>query len=220
METTIKGSSSFGYLDVTLAPGETIISEAGAMSSMSAKIDMKAKFNGGFFKAILRKIFGGESLFVSQFTNHTNTPQQLTLVQSTPGEMREIKLNNSTFCLQPGAYVCSTEGVKLGLRWAGFKSFIAREGLFKLTVSGTGSLWYGAYGAMIEKNIQGDYLVDSGHLVGYDPTLKLKLQLSGGLVSSFLSGEGFVTRLEGTGKVILQTRSISGLAGWINTKLY
>ena len=28
-----------------------------------------------------------------------------------------------------------------------------------------------------------------------------------------------ITRVEGTGTVILQTRSLSGLAGWLNPKL-
>ena len=32
--------------------------------------------------------------------------------------------------------------------------------------------------------------------------------------------EGLVTRLEGYGDCVLQTRSLSGLAGWLNPKLW
>ena len=219
MQTTIHGSPSFAYLDVALAPGESIVAESDAMSSMSAALDMTTGFNGGFVRGLLRKVLGGESLFVNTFTNRTQAPCKITLVQATPGDMREVRLNGGGLCLQPGAFVACTPGMSLGVQWAGFGSLIAREGLFKLRVSGTGTVWYGAYGAMLEKMVDGEHVVDSGHLVAYEPQMKLKIQLAGGIFSSFFGGEGLVTRVEGKGKVIIQTRSLSGLAGWLNPKL-
>jgi len=130
------------------------------------------------------------------------------------------ELNGNSYCLQPSAYICSTQGVKLGIKWAGFASLIAREGLFKLVVSGNGKVIFGSYGAMIEKQVEGEYIVDTSHLVAYDPNIKLKIQLSGDIISSITSGEGFVTRLIGSGKIVLQSRSLSGLSSWINRHLY
>ena len=219
MQTTIHGSPSFAYLDVELAPGESIVAESDAMSSMAADLDMSTRFNGGFFRGLMRKFLGGESLFVNTFTNATQRPRRMTLVQSTPGDMRELALNGGSLCLQPGAFVACTPGISLGVQWAGFSSLIAREGLFKLLVSGTGRVWYGAYGAMLEKDVDGEHVVDTSHLVAYDPRLRLKIQLAGGIFSSFLGGEGLVTRIEGKGRIIIQTRSLSGLAGWLNPKL-
>ena len=46
--------------------------------------------------------------------------------------------------------------------------------------------------------------------------MKLKIQLAGGLFSSLFSGEGLVTRIEGKGKIWIQTRSMVGLAAWTN----
>ena len=122
--------------------------------------------------------------------------------------------------MQPGAYLASTDGVNLGIKWAGLVSFIAREGLFKLVASGTGKLYFGAYGGLIEHQVNGEFIVDSGHLVAYDPDIKLRLQLAGGIFSSFFSGEGLVTRLAGNGRVYLQSRSLNGLTDWINPKLW
>lgn len=218
MEATIYGPA-FAFIDITLDPGESVIAESDAMSSMSADLDMTARFNGGFFSGLCKKFLGGESLFVNEFKNNTDGPRRVTLVQGTPGEIRSIDLTGGSICLQPGAYVASTPGLTLGLRWAGFTSFIAKEGLFKLVVSGTGRLWYGAYGGMIEKEIDGEYIVDSSHLVAYDPEIKLKLQMAGGLFSSFFGGEGLVTRLQGKGKIVVQSRSLSGLVGWLNPKI-
>lgn len=216
MKFTLEGKPAFAITHVDLAPGESITAESGAMASMDADLDMKAVFNGGFFSGLVKKFLGGESLMVNIFTNNTSDVKRVTLTQSTPGDMMLKELDNSSYCLQPGAYICSTPGVKLGVKWAGFASLIAKEGLFKLVVSGTGSVIYGSYGAMIEKVIEGEYIVDSSHLVAYEPHMKLKIQLAGGLISSITSGEGFVTRVVGNGKIILQSRSLTGLAGWIN----
>jgi len=220
MQTRIEGGKAFGHIHVELEPGESITAESDAMSSMAADLDMTAKLNGGLIKGLLRKFFGGESLFINTFTNNTPQTKHLTLVQGTPGETRELKLSGGDkMYFQPGAYIASTPGVHVGMQWAGFKSAISREGLFKLVASGEGSVWFGSYGALLEKQIDGSFIVDTSHLVAYEPGVKLNLQLSGGIFSSFFSGEGLVSRMDGKGKIIIQTRSMSGLAGWLNPKL-
>ena len=215
MQTKIEGTPAFCHIHVDLEPGEAIIAESGAMASMDANLHVDATFNGGFVAGLLKKLFGGESLFVTRFTNRSDGRKRVTLAQGTPGEIRSRELDGEAICLQPGAYVCSTPEVKLGLKWAGFRSWFAREGLFKLQVSGNGTLWYGAYGTLIEKTIQGEYIVDTSHLVAYDPQIRLRVQLAGGLFSSFFGGEGFVTRVEGHGKIVLQSRSLHGLTVWL-----
>lgn len=219
MQTVINGSPAFATIHVDLEPGESIIAESDAMASMSAAIAMKTVLNGGFWGAVVRWLLGGESLFVNRFTNPTQSTQRVTLVQATPGDIRSVDLNGNSLCLQPGAYVCGTPGLKLGVRFAGLRSWIAREGLFKLEVRGAGRLFYGAYGGLIDKQVDGEYIVDSSHLVAYEPQMKIRLQMAGGLFASFFGGEGLVTRVEGRGLIVLQTRSMSGLAGWLNPKL-
>jgi uncharacterized protein (TIGR00266 family) len=219
MNATIEGRPAFAHMHVDLEPGESIIAESDAMSSMSADLDMEAKFNGGFFSGLCKKFLGGESLFINVFTNNSVGTRRVTLVQPTPGDMAAFELQGNSMCLQPGAYIASTPGVKLGLKWAGFASLIGGEGLFKLVVSGHGTVWYGAYGAMIERAVDGEFIVDSSHLVTYEPQLKLKVQLAGGVFSSFFGGEGLVTRVEGRGNIMIQTRSISGLKSWLNPRL-
>ncbi len=82
-----------------------------------------------------------------------------------------------------------------------------------------GKVWYGAYGELLEKDVEGEYIVDTAHLVSYQPHLKLKVQLAGGIFSSFFGGEGLVTRIQGTGKIVIQTRSLTGLANWLNPRI-
>ena len=219
MKTALKGGIAFSYLEVELEPGETITTEADAMSSMDAEIELRARLNGGLVAGVLRKYLGNESLFINQFSNPTDQPKRLTLAQGTPGQIREIQLSNESLYLQPGAFVACTPGVSLGLRFAGLVSWIAREGLFRLVVSGTGTVWVGAFGALLDREVDGELIVDTGHLVAYQPGIKLKLQLASGVLSSIFGGEGLVTRVNGKGNIIIQSRSIGGLAGWINPRL-
>ena len=93
------------------------------------------------------------------------------------------------------------------------------EGLFRLKVSGNGRVWFGAYGGIIAKEVEGDYVVDTGHLVAYEPSVGIKMGMAGGLFSSFFSGEGLVTRVKGPGLIYLQSRSLDGLAAWTNSHL-
>lgn len=219
MKQTIEGRPSFSYITFTLEPGEKITAESDAMVSMDTNIDMKAKLNGGFITALLRKFLGGETLFVNTFTNKGSTPQKLVLTQATPGDIRLMKFNGTKKYIQAGSYLCSTSGISIELKWAGFKSFLAREGLFRLLASGKGYMWLGAYGHVYEKEIDGEYLVDSSHLVAYDPAMSINLQLSGGLISSLASGEGFLTRITGKGTLLLQSRSLGGLASFLNPRI-
>lgn len=217
MEAEIRNRPSFAHLRVQMRPGDGLIAESGAMASMSPTLEMRAKMAGGFFSALARRFFGGESFFVNEFA--TQSGGELVLTQPFPGDIACIALRGTALFLQPGAFIACEPGVDLGVKWAGIASFIGREGLFRLQASGNGQLWFGAYGGIIEKEIDGELIVDSGHLVAYEPTLSLSMALAGGIFSSFFSGEGLVTRVRGRGKVYLQSRAIEGLAGWTNAHL-
>jgi uncharacterized protein (TIGR00266 family) len=221
MQTQIDGAPAFAHLQVTLEPGESIMAESDAMASMSADLEMRTQLNGGLLGGLARKFLGGESLFINRFVNQSSGPRRLTLVQPTPGDMKYRDLAaNELYYLQPGAFVACDPTVKIGLAWAGLVSWIAREGLFKISVTGPGRVWYGAYGALLERQIDGEFIVDTSHLVAYEPGIQLKLQLAGGLLSSLFGGEGLVTRVVGRGRIVIQTRSLSGLTSWLNPKLW
>jgi uncharacterized protein (TIGR00266 family) len=219
MKTEIQGSPAFSHVHIDLSPGEKVIVEAGAMQSMSAELAMKAKANGGFFSALGKKMFGGESFFVNHFMNESGSPQRVTIAQDVPGEIIEMDIREGQdISLQKGAYLACTEGVRLKTSWARFISWFSGEGLVKLRATGSGKIWFGAYGGIFRREVNGDLKVDDGHLVAYDTSLKLKLAMAGGFFTSIFGGEGLVTRLVGNGTVYIQTRSIKGLAAWLNPK--
>jgi uncharacterized protein (TIGR00266 family) len=217
MESEIRSRPAFANLLVRLAQGDRIVAESDAMASMSSSISLRTRLSGGFWSALVRRVFGGESLFINEFT--TATFGELVLTQPIPGDIECVELKGHALYLQPGAFIACDPDVQLGVGWAGLRSMIAREGLFRLRVSGQGRVWIGAYGGIVTKDIPDEYVVDTSHLVAYEPSISLRLGMAGGLFSSLFSGEGLVTRLRGPGRVYLQTRSIEGLAAWVNSHL-
>jgi len=215
-----QGSAAFQILKCDLLPNETIIVEPGAMASQDVGIVPDTVMNGSFFKALILKFLGGESFFINHYRNQSSKVQSMYISQTTPGDIQVLNLNNEEIFLESGSFVARTSGVRTEVKWAGFASLIAGEGLFKLAFSGVGQVWYGCYGAVVEKEIVGDYIVDSGHLLLWPSTVKLELKLAGGLISSFLSKEGFVLKLSGHGKIKLQTRSVGGIAQWLNARFW
>lgn len=219
MKYDIRYRPAFATIFVTLEPGEKITAEAGAMVSMDADVSMSTEFSGGFLSALMRKFFGGESLFVNVFRNNSNRPVTVILTQGMIGDIEALKLDGRTICLQPGAYIAHTPGAKMGVKWAGFASWFAGEGLFKLQFSGNGRVLFGSYGGITQKEINGELIVDNSHLVAYDAGIKMNIGLSGNLISSLTSGEGFINRLQGNGTIFLQSRSVSGLVGFLRPKV-
>lgn len=217
MQIQIRNRPSFANLLVQLARGDRIVAESDAMASMSSTITLATRWNGGFLRAVLRRLFGGESLFLNEFS--TASHGELVLSQPFPGDIECLDLRGGALYLQPGAFLACDPQVTLGLGYAGLASFLAREGLFRLKVHGQGRIWFGAYGGILTKDLDGEYVVDSGHLVAYEPSVELRLGLSGSLFSSVLGGEGLVLRLRGRGRIYLQTRSLTGLAHWTNSHI-
>lgn len=220
MKYEIRYKPAFATAFLTLQPGESITAEAGAMASMDGQLSMTTELSGGLIEGLLKSFFGGESLFVNVFKNPTQRPLQVVLTQSTVGDIEVLELKSGEeICFQPGAYIAHTTGIKMGVSWAGFSSWFAKEGLFKLKLRGPGLVLFGAYGGITKRQVSGELVVDNGHLVAYSPNIQMKIGLSGGLLGSVTSGEGFINRLSGQGVIYLQSRSIDGLVRFLRPKV-
>lgn len=219
MKQKLEGAPSFSHVHLQLDPNDAVITEADAMASVDPKISYKTMTNGGILGGLAKRLLAKESFFVNHYKNTDSQPRVITFTQNTPGDMKTIKMSGNRIYLQPGSFVARTEGVIVKTRWAGLRSWFMGEGLFRILAEGTGILWLGGYGNIYEKQIDGEYIIDNNHIIAYDPGLQIKVQMSGGLVSSFTSGEGFVTRMQGKGKVYLQSRSLKGLASFLNPRI-
>ncbi len=165
-------------------------------------------------------MLGGESFFINTYRAPTQGGEIL-LAPTLPGDIVVRSLEDEALLVQSGSYVASSEGVRLDTKWGGAKTFFAREGLFMLRASGTGTLLLSSYGAIHEMEIEAGqmYTVDTGHLVAFAEGMGFKVRRIGGLKSTLFSGEGLVVDLTGPGRVLLQTRSEDAFLSWLIPKL-
>jgi uncharacterized protein (TIGR00266 family) len=200
----------FSFLTVSLPAGKTLKVEASGMATMDTNIEMKTKFKGG-----LGRFLTGESLFINEFTA-ANGPGEITVAPGSPGDLEHVYLDNQVLYLQNSAFVASGTGVNVESKWQGMmKGFFSGESLFLIRCSGRGDLWFNTYGAMIQLDIAGDYVVDTGYIVAFTEGLQYNVTRVGGYKSLFFSGEGLVCRFQGQGKVWIQTRQVPALARWV-----
>jgi uncharacterized protein (TIGR00266 family) len=215
MKYEIIGKPDFPCVRIQLAAGESVVSESGAMVAHSPNVAIKTEAKGGILQAAKRSILGGESFFVNTFTAE-NGPGEIYFTSATTGDLEAITLNNQELIMSRGAFVCSSPGVTIDSKWGGFKAMFSGEGLFFLKASGSGELFFSSFGAIHQVNLSGDYIVDTGHIVAFDPTVTYRIERVGGLKSLFLSGEGLVCRFSGQGRVYIQTRNQNSFTAWAN----
>jgi uncharacterized protein (TIGR00266 family) len=214
----INHGPSFASLFLTLDKSDSVRTEAGSMVAMSDGMEIKTKAYGGFFKALIRKLLGGESVFMNTYTPG-GTEGELVLSPKIPGEVRHVDMSGDEFILQSSAYLASDPDIGLKTKYGGLKSMLSGEGLFLLAAKGKGNLWFNAYGNITEIEVDGKYTVDTGHIVGFEPGLKFKVKRVGGLKSTLFSGEGFVAEFSGKGKLYIQSRTLGSLVGWLTPML-
>ncbi len=214
MQFEIVGNPDYGELKVVLSQGDVIRAEAGSMSRMSTGLKMQSRMMGGFMQAVLRKLLGGESLFVGEYAAQDG-PGYAAFAPGCPGCIMHRKLNGDSLILTAGAFMACTPGVELKPRFGGLKALFSGEGAFYLEASGSGELFFNGYGGVIEKQVDGEYIVDTGHVVAWEPSLNYEVTGMGGWKQTLFSGEGLVLKFSGQGKLWVQTRHMGAMAGWL-----
>jgi uncharacterized protein (TIGR00266 family) len=170
------------------------------------------------FVALLRKVFGGETIFVNRF--RAPSGGELVLAPSLSGQIVKKTLDaQKRLFVQAGSYLASTGDVDAKLRFGGLRSLFGGEGLALLECSGHGDLWINSYGSVLPVPINGAFTVDTGHIVAFEGNLDFRVRSVGGMKSLFLSGEGLVCEFSGTGTVYIQSRNLSALVGWLSPLL-
>ncbi|MGD2018203.1 MAG: TIGR00266 family protein [Planctomycetota bacterium] len=217
MKVSVRGNPDFGEATCVLDPGEKVLCEGRSMSRMSAHMELKVRTQGGLLRSAARAVAGGESFFLSEYSSDQGG--FVTVVPGTPGAVVHRQLQGETLVLTAGSYLASGEGIDVRTKFGGLKSLFSGEGAFLLFAKGHGDLLFNAFGAIVERELDGELTVDSGHLVAWEPSLDYQVKAVGGLKQTLFSGEGLVMEFRGRGKVWLQTRTLKETAGWITPYL-
>jgi uncharacterized protein (TIGR00266 family) len=220
------------FVEVELDPQETAIAESGAMMMMEDGIEMQTIFGDGssqqstgFLGKLMsagKRVLTGESLFMTAFTNGSREKRKVSFAAPYTGKIIPMDLQQlgGTIIAQKDAFLCAAKGVSVGIhfqRKLGVGIF-GGEGFIMEKIEGDGMAFLHAGGFIIEKQLRpGEIIkIDTGCVVAYTPDISFDIEFVRGIKNFMFGGEGlFFAKLQGPGKVWIQSLPISRLAGRI-----
>ncbi len=214
-------------VEVELDPGETVIAEAGAMNYMEDGIGYEARFGDGskpdqgFWSKVgsgAKRMFTGESLFMTHFTNQGAGKKRVSFAGPYPGKIVPLDLSEigGAITCQKDAFLCAAMGTEVTIAFSKKlgAGFFGGEGFILQRLIGDGMAFIHAGGTIVERKLAGEKLsVDTGCLVAFTDGIDYSIERAGSLKTMVFGGEGlFLARLQGTGTVWLQSLPFSRLA--------
>jgi len=212
MQIDISKGGLFSRALVSLEPGERFVSDAGAMIRASSNIDIDvttgSRGQGGILGG-LGRLLTGDTFFLSTYEVTDGRSGEVGLAPTHMGEVREVNLSSDEAWLcAGGSFLGAASTLALDTRFQGLRGLLGGESLSLLRVSGSGALLVSALGMLTTMEINGELVVDTGHLVAFTEGLSYTIdKVGGGWINTWLSGEGFVMRFSGKGRIILQSHN-------------
>lgn len=205
--------------------GEELTCEVGAMIAMSSGLTVNTTSksrggSGGIIKG-LKRMFSGENFFLNHFT--AQQPNQALLIgPAMMGDCVHHTLSGGTMIVQGTSWLASSGNIEIDTTWQGFTSALfSGESMFWVKCSGAGDLFLSSYGAIYPVQINGEYTVDTGHIVAFEDTLQFRIGKAGkSLIGSFLGGEGLVCKFQGQGTLYCQSHNPPSFGKLLGPKLH
>ena len=196
--------------------GQTLCSEAGAMSWMSPNMKMETNSGGGI-KKVFGRLFSGESLFVNEYTP-MGGDGMIAFASSFPGSIIPFKVTpDSGIIVQKSGFLAMEKGLNVSVYFQKKirKGLFGGEGFIMQRISGDGLVFLEINGYCKEYTLEAgqSIILDTGYLAAMSDTCTMDIEMVKGAKNIFLGGEGlFNTRVMGPGKVYIQSMPISHMA--------
>jgi uncharacterized protein (TIGR00266 family) len=219
MKTQILGTT-MPVLEVELDPNESVFSESGELSWMTASIQMTTHTQmggGGGLFGVIKRVAGGGSLFMTEY-RAVQYPGAVSFATKVPGHIVPVQLGQGPeFMVHRHGFLCATPQVTIGV---GFQQSLGAgifggSGFMLQRVGGQGTAWLELSGELIQKNLApGEtLLVHPGHVGAFQASMGFQITMVPGIKNMIFGGDGiFLAVLQGPGTVWLQTLPISRLA--------
>ena len=222
MEIDILHQPDSAIARITMSAGEELVAEAGSMIAMSSYINASTALRQGKNSGILgglKRMVAGESLFLSIFRSPTHGGEVF-LAPKLMGDLLVYQMTPVGLVVQATSYLASETNIDVNVGFQGFRSFFSGESIFWLDIGGSGQVILTSFGAVYEIPVDGEYIVDTGHIVAFEKSLNFNITKAGSsLIGAFLGGEGLVCRFKGKGRLFCQTHNANAFGKLIGSQL-
>ena len=219
MEHTIVGTT-MPVLEISLDPGERVVSQSGELSWMSSSITLQtaaaAAGAGGVFGA-LRRAAGGGSFFMTEYSAEGGRGL-VAFATKVPGHILPVEVQPGRgYLMHRHGFLCGTPNVELSIAFqqklgAGL---FGGEGFRLQKVAGSGTAWAELDGEVVTYDLgTGETMrVHPGHVGMFEDRVSFDIARIKGIKNMLFGADGiFLAALTGPGRIWLQSLPLANLA--------
>src|SRR4051812_22446432 len=135
---------------ISMAAGDEVRAEAGAMTFMTDGIEMDARLEGGLLGGLKRKLLAGESLFLT-FFRCSKPSARVAFSGPHPGKILRMPLQNSALLCQRDSFLCAEGQIAINIEFTKRlgAGFFGGEGFILERLEGTGDAFIHSGGTVI-----------------------------------------------------------------------
>ncbi|MBO4644338.1 MAG: TIGR00266 family protein [Alphaproteobacteria bacterium] len=208
------------YVEITLAPQESVIAEPGSMIFKDDPVILEAMLGGhgdkGFFGRMMgagKRILSGERAFLSVFTNTSQSgAARVAFAAPYPGKIIPVSLSSlgGEIICQRDSFLCAESHIDIDIYFQKkiLTGLFGGAGFIMQRLTGDGVVFINAGGAIAEIELDDDEILqtDVGCLAAFESSVDFDIEGAGSLKSQFFGGSGvFFASLKGPGKVWIQS---------------
>jgi len=227
MEEKIHGTV-MPVLEITLQPGESVVTEAGEFSWMTDAITFTTNMGGGVggkgVMGALKRAVGGSSIFMSTYTAQGGVGS-ISFASKMPGHIVPIDVApGSDFMVHRHGFMAATPGVELslGVQQSITGGIFGGMGFILQKISGQGRAWIDLSGEVLAFDLAAGQTmrVHPGHVGLFQASVQFQTMRVPGLVNRYMGGDAHhFAVLTGPGRIWLQSMPIPILAGVVGEYL-
>ena len=220
MEETIHGTT-MPVLELSLADGESIVSEAGEFSWMSDAVQMATNTGGGMggkgLMGAVKRAVSGASIMMTTYTAQGGAGS-IAFASKFPGHILPIDVApGNEFMVHRHGFMAATPGVELSMGFQqSFRGGVfGGEGFILQKIGGTGRAFVDLSGEVIVYDlVAGQTMrVHPGHAGLFQASVTFSVQKVPGLANRYMGSDGHhFAVLTGPGRIWLQTLPLANLA--------
>ncbi|MDA8290702.1 MAG: AIM24 family protein [Actinomycetota bacterium] len=219
MNAEVKGTT-LPTLQVTLDPGELVISTHGDLAWMTANMQMSQSLSSGGQKGLmagLKRVVGGGGLFVTRYEAQGGTGQ-VTFAAKLPGRIFPVEIGaGNAYLVHRHGWLCGTAGVvpSVGLQQSFRGGLWGGDGFVLEKLEGEGTAWVELSGEITTYDLASGQtiLAHPGHVGVFEQSVSFQITRVPGIANKLFGGDGYhLVALTGPGKVWLQSMPIVMLA--------
>jgi uncharacterized protein (TIGR00266 family) len=223
MEETIHGTV-MPVLEISLQPGESVVSESGEFSWMTDAINFTtntvAGMGGKGVMGVLKRAVSGASILMTTYTAEGGVGS-ISFASKVPGHIVPIEVApGNEFMVHRHGFMAATPGVELSM---GFQQSImggifGGEGFILQKIGGSGKAWVDLSGEVLAFDLVAGQTMRAhpGHIGLFQSSVQFSVQRVPGMVNRYMGGDGHhFAVLTGPGRIWLQSMPVPILAGVI-----